>query len=120
MFDGLTSLENLALSVNNISELHKDLFDGLDNLDKLILTKNKLECTARMGCFEGLGDLETLYLGEQPRNSPFTFTAELEQEGPENGVVVKVAEGAPFEHVGHPELQRCGRNAFFDNRDRLR
>ena len=93
VFDGLASLENLALSVNNISELHKDLFDGLDNLDKLILTKNKLSVLPN-GLFQGLGDLETLYLANNP-GSPFTFTAELEQEG-DNGVVVKVAEGAPF------------------------
>ena len=93
VFDGLTSLENLALSVNNISELHKDLFDSLDNLDGLILTKNKLSALPN-GLFQGLGDLETLYLANNP-GSPFTFTAELEQEG-DNGVVVKVAEGAPF------------------------
>ena len=93
VFDGLSSLENLALSVNNISELHKDLFDSLDNLDGLILTKNKLSALPN-GLFQGLGDLETLYLANNP-GSPFTFTAELEQRG-DNGVVVKVAEGAPF------------------------
>ena len=93
VFDGLSSLENIVLSTNNISELHKDLFDGLDNLDRLILTKNKLSALPN-GLFQGLGDLETLYLANNP-GAPFTFTAELEQEG-DNGVVVKVAEGAPF------------------------
>ena len=93
VFDGLSSLENLVLSVNNISELDKDVFDGLDNLDRLILTKNKLSALPN-GLFQGLGDLETLYLANNP-GSPFTFTAELEQRG-DNGVVVKVAEGAPF------------------------
>ena len=93
VFDGLSSLENLALSVNNIRELHKDVFDGLDNLDKLIFTKNKLSALPN-GLFQGLGDLETLYLANNP-GSPFTFTTELEQEG-DDGVVVKIAEGAPF------------------------
>ena len=44
--------------------------------------------------FSGLSKLEILYLGDNPGTS-FVFTAELQQRG-ENGVVVKVAEGAPF------------------------
>ena len=93
VFDGLTSLENLALSTNPITALPEDLFDGLTNLDRLIFTNNNLSALPD-GIFQDLGDLETLYLANNP-GSPFTFTAELEQRG-DNGVVVKVAEGAPF------------------------
>ena len=93
IFDGLGSLENLVLSTNPITALPEDLFDGLTNLDRLIFTNNKLSALPD-GIFQDLGDLETLYLANNP-GSPFTFTAELEQRG-DNGVVVKVAEGAPF------------------------
>ena len=93
IFDGLGSLENLVLSTNPITALPEDLFDGLTNLDRLIFTNNKLSALPD-GIFQDLGDLEILYLANNP-GSPFTFTAELEQRG-DNGVVVKVAEGAPF------------------------
>ena len=93
VFDGLGSLENIVLSTNPITALPEDLFDGLTNLDRLIFTNNKLSALPD-GIFQDLGDLETLYLANNP-GSPFTFTAELEQRG-DNGVVVKVAEGAPF------------------------
>ena len=93
IFDGLSSLENLVLSTNPITALPKDLFDGLTNLDRLIFTNNKLNALPD-GIFQDLGDLETLYMGNNP-GTPFTFTAELEQRG-DNGVVVKIAEGAPF------------------------
>ena len=93
IFDGLGSLENIVLSTNPITALPEDLFDGLTNLDRLIFTNNKLSALPD-GIFQDLGDLETLYMGNNP-GTPFTFTAELEQRG-DNGVVVKVAEGAPF------------------------
>ncbi len=93
VFDGLSSLENLVLSTNPITALPEDLFDGLTNLDRLIFTNNKLNALPD-GIFQDLGDLETLYMGNNP-GTPFTFTAELEQRG-DNGVVVKIAEGAPF------------------------
>ena len=93
IFDGLGNLENIVLSTNPITALPEDLFDGLTNLDRLIFTNNNLNALPD-GLFQGLGDLETLYMGNNP-GSPFTFTAELEQRG-DNGVVVKVAEGAPF------------------------
>ena len=93
IFDGLGSLENIVLSTNPITALPEDLFDGLTNLDRLIFTNNKLSALPD-GIFQDLGDLEILYLANNP-GSPFTFTAELEQRG-DNGVVVKVAEGAPF------------------------
>ncbi len=93
IFDGLDSLENIVLSTNPITALPEDLFDGLTNLDRLIFTNNKLSALPD-GIFQDLGNLEILYLANNP-GSPFTFTAELEQRG-DNGVVVKVAEGAPF------------------------
>ena len=93
IFDGLGSLENIVLSTNPITALPEDLFDGLTNLDRLIFTNNNLSALPD-GIFQDLGDLETLYLANNP-GAPFTFTAELEQRG-DNGVVVKVAEGAPF------------------------
>ncbi len=93
IFDGLGSLENIVLSTNPITALPEYLFDGLTNLDRLIFTNNNLSALPG-GIFQDLDDLETLYLANNP-GSPFTFTAELEQRG-DNGVVVKVAEGAPF------------------------
>ncbi len=91
-FDGLGNLQRLYLNLD-LTALPEDVFDGLTNLDRLIFTNNKLNALPD-GIFQDLGDLETLYMGNNP-GTPFTFTAELEQEG-DNGVVVKVAEGAPF------------------------
>ena len=45
--------------------------------------------------FEGLSSLEYVSLLDNP-GVPFTLTAELEQQG-DDAVVVKVAEGAPFD-----------------------
>ena len=93
LFDDLGSLRRLMFSTNQISALHKDLFDGPSKLQKLVMTNNKVSALPD-GLFDGLGELTILYMGNNP-GTPFTFTAELEQRG--ENVVVKVAEGAPFD-----------------------
>ena len=95
VFDGLDNLKELKLTTNEISELPADSFDGLDGLEVLVLTRNNLSDLPD-GIFEGLGALTYLRIDENP-GAPFTFTAELEARG--GDVVVKVAEGAPFDMV---------------------
>ena len=93
VFDGLNSLMLLNLYNNRIGSLPADVFDGLGELQTLNLRYNQIsELPDEL--FSGLSSLEVLYLGNNPGTS-FTFTAELEQRG-DNGVVIKVAEGAPF------------------------
>ena len=93
LFDGLDNLKSLLLTNNEISELPADSFDELDGLEVLVLTGNNLSDLPD-GIFEGLSALTTLRIDENPR-APFTFTAELEARG--DDVVVKVAQGAPFD-----------------------
>ena len=93
LFDDLGNLKRLMFSTNQISSLHKDLFDGLGKLEKLMMVNNNLSALPE-GIFDGLGNLKIMYMTRNP-GSPFTFTAELEQRGED--VVVKVAEGAPFD-----------------------
>ena len=117
VFDGLTNLRHLNLSDNQLTTLPEDVFDGLGRLSKLTLTKNKIgqlppdvfdglsalqvllledNQLAELpdGIFDGIGNLTWLSLNSNP-GAPFTFTAELEQEGNAPAVVVKVAQGAP-------------------------
>ena len=93
VFDGLDNLKSLKLTTNDISELPADSFDELDGLEVLVLTRNNLSDLPD-GIFEGLGALTYLRIDENP-GAPFTFTAELEAR--DGDVVVKVAEGAPFD-----------------------
>ena len=95
LFDGLDNLKSLLLTINEISELPADSFAELDGLEVLVLTGNNLSDLPD-GIFEGLGALTSLRIGENP-GAPFTFTAELEERG--GDVVVKVAQGAPFDMV---------------------
>ena len=94
VFDGLGNLEYLSLQYNQISVLPEDVFHGLGNLKRLFLAENQLSVLPE-DVFDGLGNLDILLLQNNP-GSPFTFTAELEQQG-ENSVVIRVAQGAPFE-----------------------
>ena len=119
VFDGLDKLESLSLHSNQIAVLPDDVFDGLDSLTKLLLDTNEIsELPANVfdeldglrildldgnnlsdlpdGIFEGLGALYFLNIDENP-GAPFTLTAELEAR--DGDVVVKVAEGAPFDMV---------------------
>ena len=94
VFDGLGNLEQLWLDGNQIGALPEDVFDGLGNLEQLSLQYNQISVLPE-NVFDGLGNLDILLLQNNP-GSPFTFTAELEQQG-ENSVVIRVAQGAPFE-----------------------
>ena len=94
VFDGLANLETLSLHNNELSELPDGVFDSLANLEGLGLSFNELS-ELPDGVFDGLANLHLLYLDENP-GAPFTFTAELEQQGGD-AFVVKVAEGAPFD-----------------------
>ena len=94
IFDGLSNMGVLHLHGNGMTELPADIFDGLSKLLALRLNSNALE-ELPAGVFAGLTKLNTLNVSSNP-GAPFTLTAELEQQG-DDAVVVKVAEGAPFD-----------------------
>ena len=94
VFDGLSKLEELNLRNNELANFPDGIFDGLSRLKVLNLNSNQLDALAD-GTFAGLVGLRTLNLGGNP-GSLFTFTAALEQGG-DSGVLVRVAEGAPFD-----------------------
>ena len=92
LFDGLGSLRTLLMEYNQISGLHSDVFGGLSRLYRLELGNNQV-AELPDGIFDEIGGLAQLFLGPNP-GAPFTFTAELEQQG-DDAVVVGVAKGAP-------------------------
>ena len=93
LFGGLGKLQTLLMANNQISGLPSDVFDGLSRLYRLEMNNNQIaELPDRI--FDGIGGLVQLSLGPNP-GAPFTFTAELEQQG-DDAVVVGVAKGAPF------------------------
>ncbi len=94
VFDGLSNLEKLQLSHNNLTSLPADLFDDLPFLSRLNLDDNSLSALPD-GIFDGHSALLELQLTNNP-GAPFTLTAEL-QLTDDGDVVVKVAEGAPFD-----------------------
>ena len=94
VFDGLGNLNRLYLYGNQLSALPEDVFDGLGNLNELYLYGNQLSALPE-DVFDGLGNLNILYLWGNP-GTPFTLTADLERQG-DNAVLVKVAEGVPFD-----------------------
>ena len=94
VFDGLTSLEKLQLSHNNLTSLPADVFDDVRFLSRLNLSNNSLSSLPN-GIFDGVSALLELQLTDNP-GAPFPFTADLELTD-DGGVVVKVADGAPFE-----------------------
>ena len=79
---------------NDLASPPEDVFDGLDSLTHLILSTNWIH-TLPEDVFEGLGNLTYLSLVSNP-GTPFTLTAYLERQG-DNAVLVKVAEGVPFD-----------------------
>ena len=93
IFEQLTELSTLAISDNNLTALPGDVFTGLAGLTHLVASNNKLTSLPD-GVFAGMPKLQTVSLSGNP-GSPFTLGADLEQEDA-GGVVVKVAEGAPF------------------------
>ena len=94
VFDGLGNLELLYLFENQLGALPEDVFDGLGNLNRLYLYGNQLSALPE-DVFDGLSNLNELYLWGNP-GTPFTLTADLERQG-DNAVLVKVAEGVPFD-----------------------
>ena len=93
VFDDLTNLHTLALYDNDLAALPDGVFDGLTKLRTLAISGNKLTSLPD-GVFSGMSKLQSVSLSGNP-SAPFTLSAELERQG-EDGVVVKVAEGAPF------------------------
>ena len=93
VFDDLTNLYALALHDNELSSLSGDVFTGVGGLTRLLAANNNLTSLPD-GVFSGMSKLQEVNLSGNP-NAPFTLTAELERKGDE-GVVVKVGEGAPF------------------------
>ena len=94
VFDSPSKLEHLSLSNNQLDALPADVFDGLSSLEVLKLNFNELD-ELPAGLFDGLSSLEYVSLAHNP-GTPFTFMAELEQQDG-GAVVVKVAEGAPYD-----------------------
>ena len=94
VFEDQTDLERLRLQQNQLTALPADLLDGLTQLEQLYLHENQLTALPD-GLFEGITELNSLKLALNP-GAPFTLTAELERDKDNDGVVVKVAEGAPF------------------------
>ena len=93
VFDDLTNLHTLALYDNDLAALPDGVFDGLTKLRTLAISDNKLTALPD-GVFSGMSKLQSVSLSGNP-SAPFTLPAELESQG-EDGVVVKVAAGAPF------------------------
>ena len=93
VFDGLSKLRTLAISDNKLTALAGDVFTGLGGLTRLVASNNKLTSLPD-GVFSGMSKLQSVSFSGNP-SAPFTLTAELERQG-EDGVVVKVSEGAPF------------------------
>ena len=93
VFDELTELSTLAISDNKLTALPGDVFTGLAGLTRLVASNNKLTALPD-GVFSGMPKLQTVSLSGNP-GAPFTLRADLEKEDA-GGVVVKVAEGAPF------------------------
>ncbi len=97
---GLTNLTKLLLRDNDASNLSP--LAGLTNLTTLELRGNSIS-ELPFGLFAGFASLETLDLASNP-GAPFALTLELERTDTSNrlapgpaGVVVRLAEGAPFE-----------------------
>ena len=93
VFDGLSKLRTLAISDNKLTALSGDVFTGLGGLTRLVASNNKLTSLPD-GVFRGMSKLQSVSFSGN-LSAPFTLTAELERQG-EDGVVVKVSEGAPF------------------------
>ncbi len=94
VFDGLTKLESLTLSHNDLAALPVRVFDSLSNLVDLHLYENDLS-ELPDDLFEDLRNLRRLELRDNP-GEPFTFMAELVQEG-EDAVAIETGQAVPFD-----------------------
>ena len=95
LLNGLTQLEKLHLHENKFTTLPAGLLGELTQLEQLYLHGNQLSSLPD-GLVEGPSELQSLKLGRNP-GTPFTLSAELESDNNNDGVMVKVAEGAPFD-----------------------
>ena len=67
-FSGLSSLQSLGLSNNQINSLHKDTFSGLSSLEHLSLSNNQIS-SLHEDTFSGLSSLTHLYLSDNQISS---------------------------------------------------
>ncbi len=93
VFDRLSGLRRLAISDNDLSSLPGGVFAELGNLTALVVSDNDMTSLPN-GIFSGLSQLEVANFSGN-RTDPFGLGTDLEWSG--EGVVVKVAEGAPME-----------------------
>ena len=101
VFYGLSRLEDLTLSGNELAELPAGVFSGLADLTGLSLERNQLTGLPA-GVFADLPQLRWLRLVDNP-GSPFPLTLEPRRTDSNDllapspaRVAVMVAEGAPF------------------------
>ena len=102
LFEGLSNLTSLNLRGNLLTTIEAGALTGLSNLTELNLYHNQI-ATLPIGVFSGLNSLTSLNLNRNP-GTPLTLTLELARTdttdpttpGPAT-VVVKLAQGAPFE-----------------------
>ena len=113
VFSGLSNLKFLSLNSNALSELPMGVFSGLSNLetlglidiDKNIGNNNGGLTALPDGVFSGLSSLSFLDVSGN-MGAPFTLTLVLKRTDTEDltavgpaTVVVKVAQGAPFDMI---------------------
>ncbi len=96
LFDGLTSLQSLGLEANQLAELPEGLFDGLTSLQYLTLGSNQL-AELPEGLFDGLTSLQGLFLeGNQLAALPeglFTGLTSLQELYLNNNQLAELPEG---------------------------
>ena len=93
VFDGLSSLKDLDAADNRLRTLPAGIFAGLPGLEILRLQRNEF-ATLPVGIFAGMHGLQGFFLTGNP-GSPFQLTLELARSN--GGIVVGLAEGAPFD-----------------------
>ena len=93
VFDGLSGLKDLGLEDNNLKTLPAGIFSDLPGVEVLRLQRNEFAALPA-GIFAGLYRLQGFFLTGNP-GSPFSLTLELAPA--DGGVVVGLAEGAPFD-----------------------
>ena len=94
IFDNTSNLEWLNLNENDLSALPEGIFDNLSNLEWLNLYENDLS-ELPDDLVEGLSNLYWVQFSLNP-GAPFTFTAELAQDG-KDAVAVGVDQAVPFD-----------------------
>ena len=103
IFSGLTSLETLGLDYNELSDLRSGVFDDLTNLERLSLDNNQLSDLPD-GIFSGITSLTTLSLDNNP-GAPFRLilTSEIVSD---TSFQVVVSARRPVSNEGYRDLNR--------------